>query len=99
MKCGNHSGDYLWRLPLWEEYESHIKGYTGDVINTGRYREAGTIQGAAFLYQFAKKFPAWAHIDIASTMAGKEDQSLSRGASGVGTRLLVQVARAISTFH
>lgn len=99
MKCGDNSGDYLWRLPLWEEYESHIKGYTGDVVNTGRYREAGTIQGAAFLYQFAKKFPAWAHIDIASTMTGRDDQNLSRGASGVGTRLLVEVARGISAFH
>ncbi len=97
-ECGNASGDYLWELPLWEEYESHVKGYAGDVLNTGRYREAGTIQGAAFLYQFAKKFPAWAHIDIASTMTGKDDIFLARGASGSGTRLLVEVARRFKNF-
>ncbi len=97
-ECGDSSGDYVWQLPLWEEYESHIKGYTGDVLNTGRYREAGTIQGAAFLYQFAKNFPAWAHIDIASTMTGRDDQFLNRGASGAGTRLLVEVARRFKDF-
>ncbi|MBI4272302.1 leucyl aminopeptidase [Candidatus Uhrbacteria bacterium] len=96
--CGDASGDYVWQLPLWEEYESHVKGYSGDVMNTGRYREAGTIQGAIFLHQFAKNFPAWAHIDIASTMTGKEDQWLARGASGAGTRLLIEVARRYKEF-
>lgn len=99
LACGTASGDVLWQLPLWEEYESQVKGYAGDVLNTGRYREAGTIVGAAFLYQFAKKFPAWAHIDIASTMTGKDDIYLSRGASGSGTRLLIEVARRFNEFQ
>lgn len=98
LTCGKESGDSLWQLPLWDDYESHIKGYTGDVTNSGRYREAGTIIGGIFLYQFAKKFPAWAHVDIASTMTGKDDLFLSRGASGVGTRLLIQAARDYNKF-
>lgn len=98
LACGARSGDSLWQLPLWDDYESHIKGYTADVTNSSRYREAGTIIGGMFLHQFAKKFPAWAHIDIASTMSGKDDLFLSRGATGVGTRLLIQVARDFDTF-
>ena len=25
-KIGEETGDYLWRLPMWEEYENEIKG-------------------------------------------------------------------------
>ncbi|MBI2484295.1 leucyl aminopeptidase family protein [Candidatus Uhrbacteria bacterium] len=98
LSCGDTSGDTLWQLPLWDDYESHIKGYTGDVTNNSRHREAGTIIGGMFLYQFAKKFPAWAHVDIAATMTGKDDLFLSRGASGIGTRLLIQIARSYHNF-
>lgn len=98
LGCGERSGDTLWQLPLWDDYESHIKGYTADFTNTSRHREAGTIIGGMFLYQFAKKFPLWAHVDIAATMTGKDDLFLSRGASGVGTRLLIQVARDYKNF-
>lgn len=87
------SGDYAWQLPLWEEYESLIKGEIGDVLNAGKNREAGTINGGMFLYQFAKKFPRWAHCDIASTMTTSKDDILASGASGSGTRLLIEIAR------
>lgn len=90
---GEESGDYLWRLPLWEEYESDVKGIFGDIVNASKSREAGTINGGMFLYQFAKKFPAWAHLDIASTMTPGSDMYLAKGASGTGVRLLIEVAR------
>lgn len=87
------SGDYLWPLPMWEEYEQDIRGAVGDILNAGKNREAGTINGGMFLYQFAKKFPKWAHIDIASTMTTSTDQVLAKGASGSGVRLLIELAR------
>lgn len=90
---GEASGDYLWPLPMWEEYEQDVKGAIGDVLNAGRKREAGTIDGGMFLYQFAKKFLLWAHIDIASTMTTSPDQLLSKGASGTSVRFLVEIAR------
>lgn len=90
---GEKSGDYVWRLPLWEEYEVDVKGVVGDIINASKEREAGTINGGMFLYQFAKKFPAWAHLDIASTMTGGDGLNLAKGASGTGVRLLVDIAR------
>ncbi len=95
---GEESGDYVWRLPLWEEYEIDVKGTFGDIINAPRDREAGAINGGMFLYQFAKKFPAWAHLDIASTMTPGNDMYLSKGASGTGVRLLIDVARNITDF-
>jgi len=87
------SGDYAWELPLWEEYESLIEGEIGDFLNAGKNREAGTINGGMFLYQFAKKFPRWVHCDIASTMTTSKDDALASGASGSGTRLLIEIAR------
>src|SRR3989338_9233264 len=55
---GESSGDYLWRLPLWDEYEASVKGTFGDVANVpgngpgSRY--GGAINGGMFLWQFAK---------------------------------------------
>ena len=67
LTAGEISGDYLWRLPLWEEYADEVKGTFGDVQNMGKSRYGGAITAAMFLYQFAKKYP-WVHIDIAGTM-------------------------------
>ncbi|MBI4239860.1 leucyl aminopeptidase [Candidatus Uhrbacteria bacterium] len=95
-ETGEVSGDYAWQLPLWNEYESDIRGTVGDVLNASKSREAGTINGAMFLYQFAKSFKHWAHLDIASTMTTASDQHLSKGASGTGVRLLVELAHCLS---
>lgn len=91
---GEISGDYCWPLPLWEEYEQDIKGTTGDVLNAAKnHPRGGAINAGMFLYQFAKKFPRWVHCDIASTMTSVPAQNLSSGASGSGTRLLVEIVR------
>lgn len=96
---GEESGEYVWRLPLWEEYEADVKGVFADLVNAPKDREAGTIHGGMFLYQFAKKFPVWAHLDIASTITPGSDMYLAKGASGSGVRLLVEIARSIKKFY
>lgn len=90
---GLTSGDYVWPLPMWEEYEDDIKGTFGDVQNAGKFRYGDAISGAMFLYQFAKKYP-WAHLDIAGPMKSTDGQFLAKGASGVGVRFLVELVRA-----
>ncbi|MFZ5390990.1 MAG: leucyl aminopeptidase [Patescibacteria group bacterium] len=87
---GEMSGDYVWPLPMWEEYEEEIKGAFGDLQNIGKTPYGGAIQGAVFLWQFAKKYP-WAHLDIAGPMKTVEGQYLSKGASGVGVRFLFEL--------
>src|SRR3990167_3735016 len=52
MELGEESGDYVWPLPLWDEYEEYIKGTFGDVSNlpsSGNTRYGGTINGGMFL--------------------------------------------------
>ena len=94
LRLGEESGDYLWRLPLWEEYECGLKGTFGDLLNAPKNREAGSINAALFLSHWTKDFPAWAHIDIASTMLSTSDMHLAKGASGTSVRFLVEVARS-----
>ena len=99
-KLGEESGDYVWPLPLWDEYEADIKGTFGDWANTGKSRYGGSINGAMFLYQFTKDqngkaaYP-WVHIDIASRMTAGEGDNLAKGAAGEPVRLL---ARLLETF-
>lgn len=95
-EAGSTSADHVWQLPLWPEYIEDIKGTFADVNNDGKKRWGGAITAGAFLWQFAMPSP-WAHIDIAPTMETIEEQALSKGASGAGTRLLVECARKLAS--
>lgn len=93
-EAGEASGDYAWRLPLWDEYEEAVRGTFADITNsaTGPYaRTGGAIEGGMFLWQFAKdlKVP-WAHLDIAPRMTAAPSEELGKGAAGAPVRLLVR---------
>jgi len=92
LTLSEETGDYLWRLPLWDEYESVIKSDFADLqnhsISRGRY--GGATNGAIFLWQFAKDLGCpWAHIDIAPRMTAAPGEELVKGASGSPVRLLI----------
>ncbi len=93
-KLGEESGDYVWPLPLWEEYEEEIKGTFGDWANIGKSKFGQAIHGAIFLKQFAQGYP-WIHIDMAPRMTAIEGEYLSKGAAGAPVRLL---AKLLSSF-
>ncbi len=91
-RLGEASGDYVWPMPLWEEYEEDIKGTFGDVANTGKTRYGGAITGATFLHQFIKDAGCpWIHIDMAPRMTSIEGEYLAKGSSGAPVRLLVKI--------
>jgi len=94
-KVGEEMGDYVWPLPLWEEYEEEIKGTFGDFANLGKTKYGGAITGAIFLKQFVGDFP-WIHVDIAPLMTTIEGQYLAKGASGTGVAFLVGMAKKIA---
>ena len=86
------TSEKVWQLPLDDEYGEQIKSDIADVKNIGG-REAGTITAAKFLEKFVKDIP-WAHLDIAGTAWGQKAKPYSpKGATGVGVRLLTQLAR------
>ncbi|HEX7048290.1 MAG TPA: leucyl aminopeptidase [Gammaproteobacteria bacterium] len=59
------SGDRVWQLPLWDDYQEQLKSPFADMANIGG-REAGTITAGCFLARYTKKF-RWAHLDVAGT--------------------------------
>ncbi|CAB1275581.1 leucyl aminopeptidase [Candidatus Nitrosacidococcus tergens] len=85
IAAGEASGDRVWQLPLWEDYQSQLKSNFADIANVGG-REAGTITAACFLARFTENL-CWAHLDIAGTawLGGKE-----KGATGRPVSLLTQ---------
>ena len=89
--AGEEMGEYVWRLPLWEEYEADIKGNLGDWANIHNKdsKYGGAIHGAMFLYQFAKNYK-WAHIDIAPRMTSIPGEYLAPGSIGTPVRLLLK---------
>ena len=88
-KIGDKTGDYMWRLPMWEEYENEIKGSLGDYTNIHNKdsRYGGATYGAIFLHQFIKGYK-WAHIDMAPRMTSMSGEFLAPGALGTPVRLL-----------
>ena len=83
--AGEHSGDRVWRLPLWQDYQSQLDSNFADMANVGG-RSAGAITAACFLARYAKRFQ-WAHLDIAGTAwtGGK-----AKGATGRPVALLTE---------
>lgn len=86
------TGERIWRLPLWPSYSEQIKSDVADIKNVGG-RDGGAITGGAFLSNFVGDKP-WVHLDIAGTAYINKDRPyVPRGATGFGTRLLIDFAQ------
>jgi len=83
--------ELVWQLPLEHRYRKQLDSTIADMKNIGG-DHPGAITAALFLAEFAGRVP-WAHLDIAGTMhAGADESWRSKGATGFGTRLLVDLA-------
>ncbi|MBF0428106.1 MAG: leucyl aminopeptidase [Magnetococcales bacterium] len=92
-QAGERSGERLWPMPIFQEYQEQIKSVVADIKNVGG-REAGTITAACFLSRFVDEGRAWAHIDIAGTamdLTGSRPH-VPKGSVGIGVRLLCRYA-------
>jgi leucyl aminopeptidase len=89
LAAGTHSGDRVWHMPVWEEYQKLLDSPVADFINATNQKDASSIVGACFLARFAKKF-RWAHLDVAGTAnrMGKD-----AGATGRPVPLLMHYLR------
>jgi len=89
LKAGEVSGERVWEMPLWKEYDEFLKSDLADIKNVGG-RFGGAILAAKFLHNFVGSCP-WIHVDIAGVdFKEKDDSYHSKGASGFGARLLLQ---------
>jgi leucyl aminopeptidase len=93
--AGNESGDRVWRLPIWDDYQPQLDSNFADMANIGG-PAGGTITAACFLSRFTKKYK-WAHLDIAGTAwnsGGKEKGATGRPVALL-THYLLKRARAV----
>lgn len=91
--AGEVTRERIWPLPLFEEYAEQLKSDVADVKNIGG-RSGGTITAAYFLSKFVPETVPWVHIDIAGLeMAEKPTPYVAKGATGFGTRLLIEFLR------
>ena len=95
VQAGETSGERIWQMPMYEEYKEQNKSLVADVKNTGG-RKAGSITAAQFLAEFSEDTP-WVHLDIAGTfMSDKESGYQVKGATGVPTRTLINLAESLA---
>ena len=84
-EVGNDTGDRVWQLPIWDDYQDQLKSNFADMANIGG-RDAGSITAACFLSRFTKAYK-WAHLDIAGTAWISGD---AKGATGRPVPLLAE---------
>ncbi|NNN00469.1 MAG: leucyl aminopeptidase family protein [Acidimicrobiaceae bacterium] len=90
------SGEALWRMPLYDGYESHIESDVADMKNIGKPGKAGAISAALFLRRFTAGRP-WVHLDIAGP--GRCDANrgyVTKGGTAFGARTIVEFLEAVA---
>ncbi|HVV34798.1 MAG TPA: leucyl aminopeptidase family protein, partial [Vitreimonas sp.] len=85
------TNDPIWRLPLWDAYESEMDSPIADLKNTGDGAMAGSIYAALFLRRFVDA-PAWAHFDIYA-WSPKEKPSRPQGGDAQALRAVWRVLK------
>ena len=96
IKCGQATGEPMWQLPLWPEFEKEVKSDIADLKNIAKSNvKAGTIMGAMFIKEFIGD-TKWAHVDIAGT--GWNCQAVGFPASGGSAYGLRSLVHAVQNF-
>lgn len=96
LEASSMAGEYFWELPLHRGYRSLIDSNIADIKNVSGIRYGGAIVAALFLAEYAGDGP-WAHLDIAGpARAAKTSGEMVKGASGVGVRTLIELARGMA---
>lgn len=89
-QAGYHTGDRVWRLPLYSHYKTQVTdSQLADCLNIGKNGgQGGSCTAAAFLSEFVK-CNKWLHLDIAGVMESKDEYPYyGRGMSGRPVRTL-----------
>ena len=97
-RASERAGDRSWPMPIFDDYKEQLKSEIADFSNTGG-RPGGAITAALFIKEFTGDLP-WVHMDIAGTAWAEEPKPYQpKGATGVGVRTLVELARDVATWR
>lgn len=94
-KAAAGTDEYIWELPIIDEWRNDMKSNIADLKNIGGSRWGGTAKAAAFLENFVGEGIPWAHLDIAGCgdSQGHLPYCPKKGASGIMVRTLVELAK------
>ena len=96
-QVADQTGELVWQLPMFEEYDSQIDSPVADMKNVGG-RPGGAITAAKILEHFVAEKP-WTHIDVAGpAFADKPTPRQDAGGTGYFVRSLVALAERFGKF-
>lgn len=91
-EASKSTGEFVWRMPITEEYKEMNKSKIADLKNIGG-RFAGTITAGLFIGEFVQDKP-WMHLDIAGTAWTDSQLPYSAiGGTGEGARILYELVK------
>ncbi len=64
VAAGLATHDPLWRMPLWDGYDSWLDSSVADMNNVATKPFAGAITAALFLRRFVAPGTPWVHLDL-----------------------------------
>ncbi len=93
LEAAKEKDEYMWQLPIINEWRQDIKSKVADLKNIGTPMRAGTAIGAAFLEEFIKNDIKWAHLDVAGVVDSQSHLPYcsGHGASGLIVRTLTHL--------
>lgn len=93
LAAAQNQDEYMWQLPIINEWRQDIKSKIADLKNIGTPMRAGTAIGAAFLEEFIKNDVKWAHLDVAGVVDSQSHLPYCspHGASGLIVRSLTHL--------
>ena len=96
LLAASRAGEHFWELPLFKDYKKSMESDIADLKNISGGRYGGAITAALFLSSYVDD-AKWAHLDIAGPARTRETSGEHvKGASGVGVRTLVELARSMT---
>ncbi|KAB2331158.1 leucyl aminopeptidase family protein [Cytobacillus depressus] len=93
---GKENGDFVWPMPLVDEYDKYLKSDYADFCNISSKGEAGSITAGLFLRRFVPESCKWLHVDMAGVMESEEEGYYVKSATGFGARLLADFTTHVS---
>jgi leucyl aminopeptidase len=64
IAAGTECHDPMWRLPLWDGYDSWLDSPIADLNNVSSKPMAGAVTAALYMRRFIAPGVSWAHFDI-----------------------------------
>tara|TARA_B100000749_G_C18450126_1_gene476028 strand:+ start:23525 stop:25072 length:1548 start_codon:yes stop_codon:yes gene_type:complete len=85
---GLFRSDRVWRMPLFDPYNSSLRSDVADTVNSAS-GFGGAITAALFLRKFTRGIP-WAHFDIYAWSDSSSGALLEKGGSGQAVQCLYE---------